>query len=197
MDNEMSKGLRYFFKKLEKKSGQLDLDKQLSLENKKEVPFDEIERFSRSLMTQNIFLYTVGMNGKRESTILTKAMFSINKMVRLYYSTTLDVSGQGYIRLRTDHDKQLILVEQLHGYRPKPEIIYASLDEGHVIRFFANWILKRVDWDKTRVQHLELYKELKRLEQEEHDARVAEELLLIEERDLQATLSKHFGLEGR
>ncbi len=86
-------------------------------------------------MTQNIFIYTVGVNGKRESTILTKAMFSINKVVRIYYSTSFDESQQGFLRLSPDVDQQLILVERLHGFRPKPELLYASKDECHVIRF--------------------------------------------------------------
>lgn len=194
---KMSKGLRYFFKKLERKSGLLETEKNNQAEQIKEVPFDEVERFSRALMTQNIFIYTVGMNGKRESTILAKAMFSINKMVRLYYSTTLDETGQGYLRLRADFNRQLILVERLHGLRPEPELIYASLDESHVIRFFANWILKRIDWEKTRVNHLELYKQLKQIEQEELEARLAIQLAEEQEEELQTTLERHFGAERK
>lgn len=192
-EQNMSKGLRYFFKKLEKKSGQLESEKNSYAEQTKEVPFDEIERFSRALMTQNIFIYTVGINCKKESTILTKAMFSINKVVRLYYSTTLDVLGQGYIRLRTDNDKQLIVVERLHGFRPEPEVIYASLDEGHVMRFFTNWILKRIDWKKTRVSHLDLYKELQKIEQEEQEEKIIKELARVEEQEVQLALERHFG----
>ena len=194
---KMSKGLRYFFKKLERKSGLLETEKNNQAEQIKEVPFDEVERFSRALMTQNIFIYTVGMNGKRESTILAKAMFSINKMVRLYYSTTLDETGQGYLRLRADFNRQLILVERLHGLRPEPELIYASLDESHVIRFFANWILKRIDWEKTRVNHLELYKQLKQIEQKELEDRLAIQLAKEQEEELQTTLERHFGAERK
>jgi len=194
---KMSKGLRYFFKKLEKKSGLLDSEKLEQEESVKEVPFDQVERFARALMTQNIFIYTVGMNGKRESTILTKAMFSINKVVRLYYSTTLDEYGQGYLRLSADYNRQLILVERLHGFRPEPELIYASLDENHVIRFFSNWILKRIDWEKTRVNHLELYKELKRIEVEEAEEKLAKLLAERQEAELQTTLDRHFGSKRR
>jgi len=194
---KMSKGLRYFFKKLERKSGLLETEKNNQAEQIKEVPFEEVERFSRALMTQNIFIYTVGMNGKRESTILAKAMFSINKMVRLYYSTTLDETGQGYLRLRADFNRQLILVERLHGLRPEPELIYASLDESHVIRFFANWILKRIDWEKTRVNHLELYKQLKQIEQKELEDRLAIQLAKEQEEELQTTLERHFGAERK
>ena len=193
----MSKGLRYFFKRLEKKSNLLDLREEKRAEQVQEVCFDEVEKFSRSLMTQNIFIHTVGINGKHESTILAKAMFSINKVVRLYYSTTLDEEGQGYLRLRADNLQQLILVERLHGARPKPEVIYASLDEFHVIRFFANWIIKRIDWEKTRINHLDLYKELLDVEQEEHEERVAKELEEMETLKIQSTLDKHFGTEKK
>lgn len=194
---KISNGLRYFFKRLEKKSNLLDLRGERSAEQIQEVCFDEVEKFSRSLMTQNIFIHTVGINGKHESTILSKAMFSINKVVRLYYSTTLDEGGQGYLRLRADNLQQLIIVERLHGVRPEPEVIYASLDEFHVIRFFANWIIKRIDWDKTRINHLDLYKDLLVVEQEEHEERIAKELEEIETLKIQTTLNKHFGTEKR
>jgi hypothetical protein len=194
---KMSQGLRYFFKRLEKKS--VELSEEITRKSflVKNVPFDEVEKFTRSLMTQNIFINTVGTNGKIESTILSKAIFSINKVVRLYYSTSLDESRQGYIRLRADVGQQLIIVEKLHGLRPTPEVIYASLDECHVIRFFTNWILKRIDWDKTKTKHLELYKLLKEVEQEEHEAMIAKELEELEDLRIQSTLDKHFGQDRK
>ena len=196
-DLTMSKSLRHFFKRLEKRSDQLD-DLRVADEGMfKEVPFDEIERFSRAIMTQNIFIHTVGINGKHESTILSKAMFSINKVVRLYYSTSIDESRQGYLRLRADKNQQLILVERLHGLRPKPELLYASLDECHVIRFFVNWILKRIDWQKTRIKNLDLYRNMKEIERLEYEEQIAKELELLESQEIQSTLERHFGESHR
>lgn len=193
---DMSKGLRYFFKKLEKKSNEI-ADSQLAYElGQKEVGFDEVEKFARAIMTQNVFIYTVGVNGKSESTILAKAMFSINKVVRIYYSTSFDESTQGYIRLRPCQQQQLILVERMHGYRPKPELLYASFDECHVIRFFINWLTKRIDWQKTKIAHLDLYKQFKEVERQEYEERVAEEISLLQAEELQKTLDKHFGKDG-
>lgn len=190
---QITPGLRYFFKKLERRSEEINEALSLKSSQKKVVPFDEVERFARAIMTQNIFIHTIGVNGKHESTILTKAMFSINKVVRLYYSTTLDDSKQGYIRLRPCVEKQLIVVERLHGYRPKPEILYASIDECHVIRFFVGWLLRRIDWDKTKLNNLDLYKKFVQVEREELEAKIAEEEEERKAHELQQTLDKHFG----
>ncbi|KUJ75990.1 hypothetical protein AVO42_03595 [Thiomicrospira sp. XS5] len=190
---EITPALRYFFKKLERKSEALRQAEILEKDLKKTVPFDEVERFARSIMTQNIFIYTVGVNGKRESTILTKAMFSINKVVRIYYSTSFDEDQQGFLRLRPDIDQQLILVERLHGFRPKPELLYASKDECHVIRFFINWLMRRVDWEKTKIDNLDLYKRFVDVERKELEEAIAAEEAEREHHELQRTLDKHFG----
>jgi hypothetical protein len=194
---DITKGLKYFFKKLEKKSSELEEEKASYIASQRNVPFDQVETFARALMTQNIFIHTVGVNGKHESTILSKAMFSINKVVRLYYSTSFDESVQGYIRLRPCYQQQLIVVERMHGYRPKPELLYASIDECHVIRFFSNWIVKRIDWSKTKISNLDLYKRFKEVERQEYEEQVAEEIAQLEAMELQKTLDKHFGKEGR
>lgn len=190
---QISPALRYFFKKMERKSNEIAEFRLREVESHKTVPFDEVEKFSRALMTQNIFIHTVGVNGKHESTILSKAMFSINKVVRLYYSTSFDEYTQGYLRLRPDANQQLILVERLHGYRPKPELLYASMDECHVIRFFVSWLLRRIDWDKTKLDNLDLYKRFMEVEREELEAKIAEEEAEREAEELQKTLDKHFG----
>jgi len=184
--------LRYFFKKLERKSDEIYQAENSKNVQSHEVPFDEVERFARAIMTQNIFIHTVGINGKHESTILTKAMFSINKVVRLYYSTTLDENDQGYIRIRPDSEQQLILVERLHGYRPMPELIYASLDECHVIRFFISWLIRRIDWDKTKVNHLDLYKEFAEIERKEVEEEIAAQEAIKQEAELKNAIKKHF-----
>ncbi|MBN2606777.1 MAG: hypothetical protein JXR47_05520 [Thiotrichales bacterium] len=194
---DITKGLKYFFKKLEKKSSELEEERASLVASHRDVPFDQVENFSRALMTQNIFIHTVGVNGKHESTILSKAMFSINKVVRLYYSTSFDESVQGYIRMRPCYQQQLIVVERMHGYRPKPELLYASIDECHVIRFFSNWVVKRIDWSKTKISNLDLYKRFKEVERQEYEEQVAEEIAQLEAMELQKTLDKHFGKEGR
>lgn len=184
--------LKYFFKKLERKSDEYYRAEQSQEVKSHSVPFDEVERFARAIMTQNIFIHTVGINGKHESTILTKAMFSINKVVRLYYSTTLDENNQGYIRIRPDSEQQLILVERLHGFRPNPELLYASLDECHVIRFFISWLIRRIDWDKTKVSNLDLYKEFVEIERKEIEDEIAVQQAEQQQTELKNALKKHF-----
>lgn len=193
---EMSKGLKYFFKKLEKKSNEIAESKLAYELGHKEIGFDEVEKFARAIMTQNIFIHTVGMNGKSESTILAKAMFSINKVVRIYYSTSFDESVQGYLRLRPCQEQQLVFVERMHGIRPKPELLYASFDECHVIRFFVNWLAKRIDWNKTKIENLDLYKRFKEVERQEYEERVAAEIAQLQAEELQKTLDKHFGKDS-
>ncbi|MDX1796677.1 MAG: hypothetical protein R3219_08120 [Hydrogenovibrio sp.] len=192
---DITKSLQYFFKKLEVRSNEIKKLKDAETIDHKQVPFDEVERFARAIMTQNIFIHTVSINGKPESTILTKAMFSINKVVRLYYSTSFDEYRQGYIRIRPCRQQQLIVVERMHGYRPKPELLYASLDECHVIRFFVNWLLKRIDWEKTKLNNLDLYKRFKEIERQEYEEQVAAEIAELEAQEIQKTLDKHFGKE--
>lgn len=184
--------LRYFFKKLERRSEEIYQSDRSKNVKATGVPFDEVERFARAIMTQNIFVHTVGINGKHESTILTKAMFSINKVVRLYYSTTLDESNQGYIRIRPDSEQQLIIVERLHGYRPHPELLYASLDECHVIRFFISWLIRRIDWEKTKVANLDLYREFVEIERKEIEDEVAIQQAQRQEAELRKAVNKHF-----
>lgn len=189
----ISPAVQYFFKKLEKRSTEIELSLAESSSKHQEISFDEVERFARAIMTQNIFIHTIGLNGKHESTILSKAMFSINKVVRLYYSTSMDDSVQGYLRIRPCIDRQVIVVERLHGYRPNPETLYASKDECHVVRFFVGWLLRRIDWDKTKLNNLDLYKKFVEVEREQLSARIAEEQAEREALELQKTLDKHFG----
>lgn len=190
---EITPSIKYFFKRLEDKYRTLEAKKEVVVAEHLSVPFDSVERFVRSIMTQNIFIHTVGLNGKHESTIMSKAAYSINKVVRIYYSTSMDHNKQGYIRIYPNSDKQLILVERLHGFRPEPELIYASKSEVKIVKFLTGWIMKRMDWDKTKLNNLELYKiytaEERRLEEERiRLAKIAEE-----EQELIKTLDKHFG----
>lgn len=193
---DVSRGLRYFFKKLEKRSDELSELALAAQQNVRTVPFDEIEYFVRTLMTQNIFIHTVGVNGKPESLLLGKVMFNINKVVRIHYSTSFDEANQGHLRVRPDSNQEVIVVERLHGVRPKPELLYASINECHVIRFLTNWILRRVDWRKTKMENLDLYKTIKHIEQREYEDKIAAELEEMETQEIQQMLNKHFG-KGR
>lgn len=183
--------VKYFFKRLERRSEQIQqaLDYEASL--KQEIPFEEVENFFRQLMTQNIFIHTVGLNGKHESTILSKAVFSMNKVVRLYYSTSFDESQTGFIRLRPDVHEQVIIVERMHGYRPKPELLYTSRDQCHVIRFMVRWLIRRIDWDKTKLANLDLYKRFIKEQQEELEAQIAAAAAQQEEDEIQRALERH------
>ncbi len=187
----MTPAVKYFFKHLEKKSAQIQeaLEHEASL--KQALPFDEVEVFFRELMTQNIFIHTVGMNGKHESTILAKAIFSMNKVVRVYYSTSFDENQTGFIRIRPDQHEQKIIVERLHGYRPKAETLYVSADECHVIRFMVRWLMRRIDWDKTKLANLDLYKRFQFERQQEVEAQIAEAAARQEEEEIQRALEKH------
>lgn len=190
--------VKYFFKRLEKRSAQIQqaLDYEASL--KEEIPFEEVENFFRQLMTQNIFIHTVGLNGKHESTILSKAVFSMNKVVRLYYSTSFDEEQTGFIRLRPDVHEQVIIVERMHGYRAKPELLYTSRDQCHVIRFMVRWLIRRIDWDKTKLANLDLYKRFLKEQQEELEAQIAAAAAQQEEEEIQRALEKHQkGIQNR
>ncbi|MDR9499173.1 MAG: hypothetical protein RI556_08365 [Hydrogenovibrio sp.] len=189
---EVTPSLRYFFKKMETRAEALRSEVEVKAQQGQPVPFDRLEQFVRAIMSQNIFIFTVGLNGKPESTILTKAMFSINKVVRLYYSISLDDRRQGFLRIRPDSQLQLILVERLHGYRPKPEVLYASYDECHVIRYFINWLMRRIDWEKTKIHNLELYKKFVEQERKELEEAIARDEEDRKEEELQQTLHKHF-----
>ncbi|WP_319380221.1 hypothetical protein [Thiomicrorhabdus sp.] len=151
--------LQYFYDRLKTRSQAV---KRFSKSHQPHelVDFVDIDSFFRALMTQNIFLNTIGVNGKHESTILSKAVFSMSRLVRIYYSTSFDETQCGFIRIRPDENEESILVERLHGYRPQPEIIYASPYPSHVIRFMVRWLIRRIDWSKTKIDNLDLQKYL-------------------------------------
>jgi Arc/MetJ-type ribon-helix-helix transcriptional regulator len=181
-DKAISPSLKYFFKHLERRSEQIREEVEAYQIAHHEVPFDEVESFFRRIMTQNIFIFTVGLSGRPESTILNKAVFNMNRVVRLYYSTSFDDNESGYIRIRPDNALQLIVVERVHGIRPVPEVMYQSHDECHVVRFIVRWLLRRIDWKKTHLRNLDLYKAYIDQERQEQQAKeAAEEARRIEE----------------
>ncbi|MBN2865211.1 MAG: hypothetical protein JXK16_04330 [Thiotrichales bacterium] len=164
--------VKYFLKHLERRSEALEKVISAERNSVQDVPFEAIESFFRRIMTQNIFIHTVGMNGRPESTILSKATFSMNRVVRLYYSTSFDDTETGFIRIQPNKAKQLIIVERMHGIRPKPEILYQSHDECHVIRFMTRWLIRRIDWNKTHLKNLDLYKQFQEQERQEEMERL-------------------------
>ncbi|WP_373020511.1 hypothetical protein [Thiomicrorhabdus sp.] len=167
--------IQYFFKQLERRSNELKEEQEQKQLANKEVPFEELESFFRRIMTQNIFIHTVGLSGRPESTILSKAIFSMNKVVRIYYSTSFDERDSGFIRILPHRDTQMIVVERVHGYHAKPEVLYQSYDECHVIRFMIRWLIRRVDWNKTHLRNLDLYKSYLEVERQELEAKKAEQ----------------------
>lgn len=183
----ISPSVKYFFKQLERRSNALKQEREFEEYERRMVPFDEVESFFRRIMTQNIFIHTVGQNGRPESTILAKAMFSMNRVVRIYYSTSYDERDSGFIRILPHNDVQTILVERMHGFRPKPEVLYQSHDECHVIRFMIRWLMRRIDWSKTHLHNLDLYKQYLEQQKQEFEEKMAEqEALMLEEQMAEA-----------
>ncbi|MDG6774827.1 hypothetical protein QCB45_10830 [Thiomicrorhabdus sp. ZW0627] len=192
--NSVSPSLRYFFKQLERRSGTLKREEERRQLAVKEVPFEEVEIFFRRIMTQNIFIHTVGLSGRPESTILSKAVFSMDKVVRIYYSTSFDERDSGFVRIKPHNDLQLIIVERVHGYNAKPEILYQAYDECHVIRFIIQWLVRRVDWSKTHLRNLDLYKLYQDQEKQVLEAKIAEQESIKLEEQMASAMKK---LKGR
>jgi tRNA G10 N-methylase Trm11 len=189
-DKTLAPAVKYFFKHLERRSEQIKSGISEVSSLHKDIPFEEVEGFFRQIMTQNIFIHTVGLNGKHESTILAKAIFSMDKVVRVYYSTSFDEDNIGFIRVRPDSEEQLIIVERVHGLRVTSERIYVSRDQCHVVRFMVRWLMRRIDWDKTKLNNLELYKRVVAQEQEELKRQIEEQIAQKEAEELQRALEK-------
>ncbi|NPA72910.1 MAG: hypothetical protein GXO35_08795 [Gammaproteobacteria bacterium] len=190
-DKPIRPAVKYFFKHLERRSATLKIEREREKLAHQEIPFDEVEQFFRQILYQNIFIHTVGQNGKHESTILSKAIFSMNSVVRIYYSTSFDENNSGFIRIRPDMEEQLIIVERMHGHRAEPELLYASKRQCHVVRFLVRWLLRRIDWSKTKLENLDLYKRHLLQEQQEEEARQAEALARQEEEEIRLAFEKH------
>lgn len=177
--SEMSPGIKYFMRSLERRSDTLKSIKSRSAARFQDVDFEEVEQFFRTIKAQNIFISTVGVNGKAEATILSKAIFNLNKVVSVFYSISLDESQSGYLRIRPDIELQTILVESMHGLRPKPTVLYQSPNQLNIIRFMTRWMLKRIDWRMTKIDNLDLYKRFVEVRREEMEAKI--EAQIIEE----------------
>jgi len=187
----ISSSASYFIKLLEKRSAEIKDAHSAELLAAQSVPFDEIDLFFKQIMAQNIFINTVGQNGKRESTILAKAIFSMSQIIRIFYSTSFDDENTGFIRIRADNSQKRIVVERLHGVRPKAELLYSSSDQCHVIRFIIRWLMRRVDWDKTKLANLELYRRYHQELQVEAEAKMAAVLAQQESERVQREYEEH------
>ncbi|VAW48654.1 hypothetical protein MNBD_GAMMA03-1372 [hydrothermal vent metagenome] len=187
----ISSSARYFIKRLEKRS--VEIKQELSSQSlaSQDILFDEIDLFFKQIMSQNIFIYTVGQNGKRESTILAKAIFSMSQVIRIFYSTSFDDENSGFIRVRADRNLQLIIVERMHGIRPKSEVLYSSLDQCHVIRFLIRWLMRRIDWTKTKLANLELYRRYHQELQAEAEAKMHAIMVEQEEERVRREYEEH------
>lgn len=196
-EKQITPALQYFFKRMERRYDEVERARLAELAGKEEIDFEQLNVFFRQIKTQNIFINTVGQNGKRESTILSKAIFSMNRVVRIYYSTSVDDTQSGFIRIRPIQELQMIIVERLHGHRPEPEFMYSSHDQCHIIRFIIRWLLRRIDWNKTRLHNLDLYKRFL-LEEEEHAKEQAKIAKALQEKSkVQKTLDEHLRAQQR
>jgi hypothetical protein len=122
------------------------------------VPFDLVELFVRRLRQQNVFVRILGPNGKYESLLLNKVIFSMSKVVRIYCSVSIRDEDNVFLRIHPDLQRGMIVVEKLQGPHPAPEVIFQHKDQCHIIRFITHWIVARLDWQKTKLSNLDVYK---------------------------------------
>lgn len=188
--NDITPAVKFFFKSLERRSDALKNAERLTEIRYQDVPIDEVEQFFRTIKSQNIFINTVGVNGKRESTILAKAIFNLNQVVRVYYSISFDDTQSGFLRIRTDVENQTIVVERIHGLRPRPELLYQSADQLKIVRYMTRWLLRRIDWNKTKLNNLELYKQFVEVRREEHEEQLREQIEGVVEEMVDSTKGK-------
>jgi hypothetical protein len=155
---DITPALQHFFSSLERKHQAVSNANSLAKNRFKDVDFSDIEQFIRAIRSQNIFMHTVGLNSKPESTIFSKAIYSMGRVVRIYYSSSFDDQKNGFLVVFPDNELQTIVVERMHGLRPTPEMMYHSPDQLKIIKYITRWLLRRIDWKKTKLNNLELYK---------------------------------------
>jgi hypothetical protein len=151
--------LFYFLRRLERAEDQyLAHSFADKIKNHHEVPFDLVELFIRRIRQQNIFVRITGPNGKPESLLLNKVLFSMSKVVRIFCSLSMRDEENVYLRMYPDTRRGVIAVERLVGQWTQPQRIFAHHDQCHAIRFLTNWIVERLDWKKTKLRNLDIYK---------------------------------------
>ncbi|WP_294948371.1 hypothetical protein [Sulfurivirga sp.] len=139
-----------------------------------EVDTHLLELFIRRIRQQNIFVRIMGPNGKRESLLLSKVLFSMSKVIRLYCSLSVRDEDNVYLRIFPDTRTGLIRVQRLRGGDVlMPEEVFAHADQCHIIRFITRWIVERVDWQKTKLRNLDIYKLFVQTRQEQLEQKLA------------------------
>ncbi len=150
--------LFYFMRLLERAE-----DRHIVAQFKKEeafhhVPFELVEKFMRQVRQQNLFVKVIGLSGKHESLLISKVSFSMGGMIRLYEGVSVREEETAYLRIYPCARRGKIIVERLRGPTYTPKEIYAHREECHIIRFIAHWIVDHMDWEKTKLRNLDLYK---------------------------------------
>lgn len=151
--------VRYFLRRLERAEDQYLVDRFLhEYQTHHEVPFELVDHFVRRIRQQNIFVYMQGPNGKQESLLLTKVLFSMNKVVRLYVSLSMREEDYRFLRIYPNPRTGKITVEQLRDRQAAPQEVFSHRDQCHIIRYLTNWIVAHLDWKKTKLRNLDIYK---------------------------------------
>lgn len=151
--------LFYFLRRLERAEDQYLTQTFIeAYQTHHNVPFELVDHFVRRLRQQNIFVFARGPNGKPKSLLLTKILFSMNKVIRLYYSLSLREEDYTYLRIYPNSRTGKIAVERVRDRKEPPKVIYAHRDQYHIVRFLTNWIVARMDWKKTKLRNLDIYK---------------------------------------
>ncbi|WP_044408051.1 hypothetical protein [Thiomicrospira microaerophila] len=173
---DITPALKHFFNSLERRQQAVHNANALKRDRFKEVEFSEVEQFFRAVRTQNIFIHTVGLNSKAESTILNKALYSMGRVARIYYSSSFDDRKNGFLVIFPDQELQTIVIERMHGLRPTPEMLYHSPDQLKIVKYITRWLLRRIDWKKTKLNNLELYRLFVEARNEEHERQLQEQI---------------------
>lgn len=134
---------------------------------------EEIVHFFRVLKGQNIFIQTIGLTGKLESNILSNVIYNFNDEIRLYYSQSLDETQSGFIRVCPDLPEGVIAVDNIYGEPLSQLRLYQSPDQKAILKYMIRWLLKRIDWQKTRLDNIDLYHIFLERKQAEAEAEVA------------------------
>ncbi len=159
-----------------------------------EVDTRLLELFIRRIRQQNIFVRIMGPNGKQESLLLSKVLFSMSRVIRLYCSLSVRDEDNVYLRIFPDTRTGLIRVQRLRGSVLAPEEVFAHADQCHIIRFITRWIVERVDWQKTKLRNLDIYKLFVQTRQEQLEQKLAS---LNEHAQMQKMIKGRFRREAQ
>ncbi|SFR62639.1 hypothetical protein [Thiomicrospira sp. ALE5] len=174
-----SPAVEAFFEKLIHREQAVRRMEKFAASLQPDLDVDELVHFFRVLKSQEIFIQTIGLNGKLVPDVLSNIIYNFNDEVRLYYSQSLDLAEAGYIKICPDYADGLVVVENIYGDPLSRHRLYQSTDQKAVLKYMIRWLLKRIDWDKTRLNNMDLYKifiERKQAEAEAEMARIQAEI---------------------